>query len=79
MALVEFAYNNYHSSVWMAPFETLYDKPFKSLSCWLEIGDKAMLGSDMIHEITEVVELIKLRMKATQDRKKATLMASVGL
>lgn len=72
LALVEFAYNNsYHSSIGMAPFEALYGRPCRSPSCWLESGDRALLGPDLVRDTTERVELIKRRMKQAQDRQKS--------
>ena len=69
LPLVEFAYNNsYHSSIGMAPFEALYGRPCRSPSCWSDVGDKAILGPDMVRETTERVELIKQRMRAAQSR-----------
>ena len=38
--LVEFAYkNSYHSSMGMAPFEALYGRQCRSLTCLLEFGE----------------------------------------
>lgn len=71
LGLVEFAYNNsYHSSIGMAPFEALYGRPCRSPSCWLDSGDRAMLGPDMVRETSEAIELAKMRMKAAQDRQR---------
>ena len=55
----------------MAPYETLYGRPCKAPACWIEYGDKLVLGPDMIREATEKVELVKLRMKEAQDRQKS--------
>ena len=43
--LMEFAYNNsYHSSIGMAPFEALYGRSFCTPLCWLEVGERALVG-----------------------------------
>ena len=72
LPLVEFTYNNsFQSSIGMAPFEALYGRPCKSPSCWLETTDRLILGPDMIRETSEMVDLIRKRMKASQDRQKS--------
>ena len=49
ISLVEFSYNNsFQSSIGMAPFEALYGRPCRSPSCWLEAGEKLVLGSNFI-------------------------------
>lgn len=48
----------------------VYGRPCRSPSCWLDSGDRAMLGPDMVRETSEAIELAKMRMKAAQDRQK---------
>lgn len=53
-SLVEFVYNNiYHFSIGIAPFKVLYGIPRRSPSWWLVIGDRVILGHDMIYETIE--------------------------
>ena len=69
--LAEFTYNNsYQSTIGMAPFEALYGKPCLSPICWVEAGEKAVLGPEYIKETTEKIELVRRRMAAAQDRQK---------
>ena len=57
--LVEFAYNNsYQSSIGMAPFEALYGRPCNSPSCWIETGEKFMLGPDVVRETSDKIKII---------------------
>ena len=70
--LVEFSYNNsYQTSIGMAPFEALYGRPCKSLACWLETGDRLVLGPDLVREATDKIELIRERMREAQSRQKS--------
>ena len=70
--LVEFSYNNsYQASIGMAPFEALYGRPCRSPSCWVESGNRLVLGPEMIQEATEKVNLIRQRMKTAQSRQKS--------
>ena len=67
--LVEFAYNNsYQSSIGMAPYEALYGRPCNSPACWLETGDKLILGPKMIREISDYIMIVWQRMTTAQDR-----------
>src|SRR5574338_534509 len=69
--LAEFTYNNsYQSTIGMAPFEALYGKPCLSPICWVETGERAVLGPEYVKETTEKIELIRRRMEAAQDRQK---------
>lgn len=53
---MEFAYNNSnHSNIEMAPYEALYDKPCKSPIYWAKVGDRALLGSEIIEQTTEKI------------------------
>src|SRR5262249_51096214 len=65
LSLVEFAYNNsYHSSIGMAPFEALYGRPCRSPVCWDEVGERRLLGSELIQDSVEKVQLIRKRLLA---------------
>lgn len=69
--LVKFAYNNsYQSSIGMAPFETLYDQPCRSPTCWIETGEHKLLGSELVQQTTEAINIIRARLKVAQDRQK---------
>ena len=51
LPLVEFAYNNsFHSSIGMAPFEALYGKPCRTPLCWSEVGERALVGPEIVEE-----------------------------
>jgi len=49
LPLVEFAYNNsYHSSIGMAPYEALYGRKCRSPICWTEVGERQILGPELV-------------------------------
>ena len=49
LPLVEFSYNNnFHSSISMAPYESLYGRRCKSLIGWFEVGEPSLLGLKLI-------------------------------
>ena len=63
MSLVEFAYNNsYHSSIEMAPFEALYDRKCRSPLCWEEVGERKLLGLEIIQMTSEKIDMICKRL-----------------
>ena len=70
--LVEFSYNNsYQASLEMSLFELLYGRPCRSLACWVESGNRLVLGPDMVREASDKVDLIKKRLLTAQSRQKS--------
>ena len=64
LSLVKLAYNNnYHSSIRMEHFEVLYERPWRVPACWMEVGDAPLLGSELVRETTEKVNIIQERIK----------------
>ena len=72
LPLVEFAYNNsYQATIGMPPYEALYGRKCRSPLHWDEIGEKAVVGPDLVLQSVEGVQKIRQRMKAAQDRYKS--------
>nr|GEU97004.1 hypothetical protein [Tanacetum cinerariifolium] len=72
LPLVEFSYNNsYHTSIKAAPFEALYGRKCRSPICWAEVGDRQLIGPEIIHETTEKIVQIKSHIQATRDHQKS--------
>ena len=47
--LVELAYNNsYQATIQMTPFEALYGRKYRSPLHWDEVGDRAVLGPELV-------------------------------
>ena len=70
--LMELAYNNsYHSSIGMAQFEALYGKACRTPLCWSEVGERPLVGPEIVEETTHNVQVIKANMEAAQDRQKS--------
>lgn len=51
----------------MIPFEVLYGRPCRLLTCWLENRDLVLVKPEIIEETIKVVNLIRKRMKEAQD------------
>ncbi|GKV18307.1 hypothetical protein SLEP1_g28708 [Rubroshorea leprosula] len=72
LSIVEFAYNNsYQSSIRMALFEALYGRRCRSPVCWTEVGERSILGPELVQQSSEIVQLIKERLCAAQSRQKS--------
>jgi hypothetical protein len=70
--LIEFSYNNcYHSSIGMVPYEALYGRKNRSRLCWFELGEKALLGPEMVRETSEKIRNIWERLRIAQCRQKS--------
>ena len=71
LPLVEFAYNNsYHTSIGMPPYEAMYGRKCRSPVCWEEVGERKILGPELIQQTKETIELIQKRLITAQNRQR---------
>ena len=69
--LMEFSYNNsYQSTIGMAPYEALYGRRCRTPLCWDEVGERRILGPELIDMTTEKIKMIRERIKIAQSRQK---------
>ena len=54
----------------MTPLEAFYGRNCRSLVGWHEVGEFALLGSDLVNESLENVLVIRDRLKTTQSLQK---------
>ena len=72
LALIEFAYNNsYQTSIGMAPFEALYGRRCRTPVCWTEVGERQLLGPELIQITTEKIRTVHEHLKVAQSRQKS--------
>ncbi|PPZ24968.1 hypothetical protein C5P36_26645, partial [Escherichia coli] len=72
LPLIEFAYNNsYQSSIGMPPYEALYGRKCRTPLCWDEVGERKMIGPEIVQQTEEKIRLIRDRLKAASDRQKS--------
>ena len=72
LALIEFSYNNsYQSRIGMAPYEALYGRKCRTPVCWAEVGEKRLIGLEIVHDTTKKVNMIRERLKIASDRQKS--------
>ncbi|KAK6163794.1 hypothetical protein DH2020_000658 [Rehmannia glutinosa] len=55
----------------MAPYEALYGRKCRSPVHWDEVGERKLLGPNMVREMTEAVTQIRQRMGTAQSRQKS--------
>jgi hypothetical protein len=67
LSWVEFSYNNiYQESLKMAPFKALYGRQCRTLLNWIEPGEKAIFGPDIVVEAEATVRHIQENLKAAK-------------
>ena len=72
LPLIKFAYNNsFHSSIGMAPYEALYGRKCRSPLCWYEVGERNLLGPELVQETTEKIRVIQEKIRIAQSRQKS--------
>ena len=72
LPLMEFAYDNsYQSSNGMAPYKALYRRKCRTPLCWDDVGERKLLGLEIVYVTTDNVKVIRDRLKITQDRQKS--------
>nr|CAD1818599.1 unnamed protein product [Ananas comosus var. bracteatus] len=70
--MAEFAYNNsYHASIQMAPYEALYGRKCRSPLHWSEVGERLVMGPDVLQEAEAKVRLARERLLIAQSRQKS--------
>ena len=72
LSLVEFAYNNsFQSSIGRAPFDALYGRKSRTPLCWEDVGDRKLLGLELVQMTTDKVYLAKDHLRTVQSRQKS--------
>ena len=70
--LMEFSYNNsYQASISMVSYETLYGHRCRTSICWTELNEHKVIGPYIVKDTKEKVQVIRQRLKATNDRQKS--------
>ena len=65
LPLVEFVYNNsYHASIDMAPYEALYGRPCRSPLCWSDVGERRLIGLEIMQQYADKIDHFKKKLTA---------------
>ena len=69
---MEFAYNNsYTASIGMAPYEDLYGRKCRTPVYWDEVGERKLVGPEIVQVTCDKIKVIRDRLKIAQDRQKS--------
>ena len=72
LALMEFAYNNtYQASIEMAPFEALYGRKCRTPVYWDEVGERRLVGLELVQITSEKVNVVRDNLKIARDRQRS--------
>ncbi|XP_073107195.1 uncharacterized protein [Elaeis guineensis] len=55
----------------MAPFEALYGRKCRSPICWDEVGERKLLGPEIVQQTAEKIHMIQERLRTAQSRQKS--------
>ncbi|XP_016737780.1 uncharacterized protein [Gossypium hirsutum] len=55
----------------MAPYDALYGHRCRTTTCWTELGERRVLGPELISDTKHKVRKIRDRLKAASDRQKS--------
>ncbi|XP_017976440.1 PREDICTED: uncharacterized protein LOC108661956 [Theobroma cacao] len=55
----------------MAPFEALYGRRCRSPIRWLKVGERKLLGPELVQDATKKIRMIRQRMLSAQSRQKS--------
>ena len=65
--LMEFSYNNsFQATIGMTPLEPLYGKRCRSPLCWDEVGERELVGPELVRITNEAVQKIRVRMRTAE-------------
>jgi hypothetical protein len=72
LPLAEFSYNNsYQECLKMAPFEVSYGRRCRTPLIWIEPGEKAIYGPDLVEEAKAIVSHIQENLRVTRSRQES--------
>ena len=55
----------------MAPFEALYGRKCRTPVCWDEVGERRLVGPELVHITSEKVKVVRDDLKIARDRQKS--------
>ena len=69
LSLMEFAYNNsYQFSICRTPFEALYGRKCRTPVFWDEVGERRLIGPELVKNTLDKIQIVRDRLKTARDR-----------
>ncbi|CAN7105400.1 unnamed protein product [Brassica rapa subsp. narinosa] len=63
-------YGSAYGFIGMSPYEALYGRPCRTPLCWTQVGERSMIGPEIVEETTEKIKFLRDKMRQAQDRQK---------
>ena len=55
----------------MAPFEALYGRKCRTPVCWDEVGERRLIGPELVQMTLDKIQIVRDRLKISRDRQKS--------
>ena len=55
----------------MTPFEALYGRKYRTPVCWDEVGERRLVGLELVKITSEKVKVVRDNLKTARDRQKS--------
>ena len=55
----------------MAPFEALYGRKCRSYICWIEVGERKLLGPELVQLTMDKIKVVRKQLEIAQSRYKS--------
>ena len=69
---MEFASNNsYPASIGMVPYEALYGRKSRTPVCWDKVGERKLVGLEIVQVTCDKIKVMRDRLKIAQNRQKS--------
>ena len=79
LPLLESAYNNsYQASIKAAPYEALYGRKCRSPICWDDVGERRLLGPEIVQQTIDKIQVIKERLQQLRVGRRVMQMLEEG-
>ncbi|XP_015170697.1 uncharacterized protein [Solanum tuberosum] len=62
---------SYQSSIGMPPYEALYGRKCWTPLCWSEVGERKLVGPEIVQQTEDKVKIMKDRLEISTDRQKS--------
>ncbi len=62
---------SYHASIGMAPYEALYGHRCRSPLCWDDVGERRIIGPELLEDVEARVRVARQQLLTAQSRQKS--------
>ena len=74
---MEFAFNNiFQATIGMTPYEALHGRKCRFPVHWDDVGERKLVGPEILQQTQDIVAKIRETIKTTQDKKKNIMLTT---